>query len=69
MDSNLPGFSVHGISQAEILEWAAISFSSNSTVLDAIFYKFLNFILWDQNITKAMKVHCVKLNDVTWREK
>ena len=69
MDSNLPGFSVQGISQAEILEWAAISFSSNSTVLDAIFYKFLNFILWDQNITKAMKVHCVKLNDVTWREK
>ena len=70
MDSNLPGFSVHGISQAKILEWAAISFSSNSTVLDVIFYKFLNFILWDQNITKAMKVHCVKLNDiVTWREK
>ena len=27
MDSILPGFSVHGISQAGILEWAAISYS------------------------------------------
>ena len=27
MDCSLPGFSVHGISQARILEWIAISFS------------------------------------------
>ena len=27
MDCSLPGSSVHGISQARILEWAAISFS------------------------------------------
>ena len=27
LDYNLPGFSVHGISQARILEWVAISFS------------------------------------------
>ena len=27
LDCNLPGFSVHGISQARILEWVAISFS------------------------------------------
>ena len=27
MDSSLPGFSVHGILQARILEWVAISFS------------------------------------------
>ena len=26
-DCNLPGFSVHGIFQARILEWVAISFS------------------------------------------
>ena len=25
MDCNLPGFSVHGILQARVLEWAAIS--------------------------------------------
>ena len=28
MDYNLPGSTVHGISQARILEWVAISFSS-----------------------------------------
>ena len=27
MDYGLPGFSVHGIYQARILEWVAISFS------------------------------------------
>ena len=31
MDSSLPGSSVHGISQARILEWAAISFCSKSS--------------------------------------
>ena len=27
MDCSLPGFSVHGILQARVLEWVAISFS------------------------------------------
>ena len=31
MDCNPPGFSVHGISQARILEWIAISFSKGSS--------------------------------------
>ena len=31
MDGNLPGSTVHGIFQARILEWAAISFSSGSS--------------------------------------
>ena len=31
IDYNLPGSSVHGISQARILEWVAISFSSGSS--------------------------------------
>ena len=30
-DCSLPGFSVHGISQARILEWVAISFSRGSS--------------------------------------
>ena len=30
MDCSLPGFSIHGISQARVLEWVAISFSSRS---------------------------------------
>ena len=31
MDYRLPGSSVHGISQARILEWVAISFSRGSS--------------------------------------
>ena len=31
MDCSPPGFSVHGISQARILEWAAISSSRGSS--------------------------------------
>ena len=31
MDGSLPGSSVHGISQARILEWVAISFSRGSS--------------------------------------
>ena len=31
MDSSPPGFSVHGLSQARILEWVAISFSRGSS--------------------------------------
>ena len=31
MDCSLPGSSVHGISQAKIVEWIAISFSRGSS--------------------------------------
>ena len=31
MDSSLPGFSVHGILQARILKWVAISFPSQGS--------------------------------------
>ena len=31
MDCSLPGSSVHGISQARILEWVAVSFSRGSS--------------------------------------
>ena len=31
MDYNLPGFSVHGVFQATVLEWIAISFSKGSS--------------------------------------
>ena len=30
-DCSLPGFSIHGIFQARVLEWVAISFSREST--------------------------------------
>ena len=35
-DSNLPGSSVHGISQARILEWIAIHLSRNQTWISCI---------------------------------
>ena len=34
MDGSLPGSSVHGIFQARILEWVAISFSSDQLLSD-----------------------------------
>ena len=37
MDSNLPGSSVHRISQARLLEWVAISFSRGSSQPTHIF--------------------------------
>ena len=33
MDCSLPGSSVHGISQARVLEWVAITFSDHSILL------------------------------------
>ena len=30
MDGSLPGFSVHGIFQARVLEWVAIAFSTKN---------------------------------------
>ena len=39
MDGSPPGSSVHGLSQAGILEWVAISFSINSSFIDAFLQK------------------------------
>ena len=36
VDCSLPGFSVYGISQARILEWVAISFSSRAQYMQVI---------------------------------
>ena len=33
IDYSAPGSSVHGIFQARVLEWVAVAFSGNSTVL------------------------------------
>ena len=40
MDCSPPGSSVHGIFQARILEWGAISFSRNATIA-LIYYAML----------------------------
>ena len=36
MDCSLPGFSVHGIFQARVLEWVAIAFSKQCTICSVI---------------------------------
>ena len=38
MDYSPPNSSVHGISQARILEWVAISFSNDTKILTQLFY-------------------------------
>ena len=43
MDSSLPGSSVHGISQARVLEWVAIAFSQNSLTFMKSLLKFPHF--------------------------
>ena len=52
-DYSLPGSSVHGISQARILDWVVISFLRESLLASGFFYLLL--------------VLCSRLND-TWRE-
>jgi len=41
MDCSPPGSSVHGLSQARILEWVAISFSSFSSIIKIISFDSL----------------------------
>ena len=75
MDSSWPGSSVHGIFQARILEWVAISFSRGSspprdqTCVSCIASRFftswaieeaLNSILKGRDITLPTKVRLVK---------
>ena len=41
MDCSLPGFSVHGIFRATVLEWGAIAFSIYGTLRPIIEYSFI----------------------------
>ena len=63
MDCNSPGSSVHGISQARILEWIAIAFSRGSSCpRDWILISLIMgrvFTFWAANIKSApMTVNC-----------
>ena len=47
MDCSLPGFSIHGVFQASILEWGAIAFSDmcvNSLQIYAVIFLLLKAI-------------------------
>ena len=50
VDCSLPGFSIHGIFQARVLEWGAIAFSMTN----------LDSISKSRDITLPTKVHLVK---------
>ena len=45
MDCSLPGFSIHGIFQARVLEWGAIAFRclEKATIIHDLFQKPCNF--------------------------
>ena len=64
MDSSPPGSSVHGIFQARILQWVAISFSGGSQTLSfqhAIHIKIINeifYILFFPSIQSLQNLVC-----------
>ena len=49
IDGSLPGFSVHGILQARVLEWGAIAFSKNHR-------KLIKLIHWITALSNSMKL-------------
>ena len=58
MDCSLPGFSVHGIFQARVLEWVAISFSSVYTYIQSyhiVQFKYVQFTLSQAWLNKTIK--------------
>jgi len=48
LDCSLPGFSVHGILQARVLEWGAIAFSES--LLGYTFLEIPNYFFPEGNI-------------------
>ena len=68
MDCSLPGSSVHGIFQARVLEWGAIAFSRDQTMVEVIKRHLLlgrkamtslDSILKSRDITLPTKAHLV----------
>ena len=61
MDCSLPGSSIHGIFQARVLEWVAISFSvklySNHLILTKVMYYNLDLNGIRRLMEKAMATH------------
>ena len=68
MDCNPPGFSVHGIFQARILEWVAISYSKGSSqprdqtcisCISCISRQILyHYTIWEARKARTCLIHC-----------
>ena len=67
MDCSLPGFSVHGVSQARVLEWVAISFSRGSSrPRQGSNLHLLHLLHWhslplSHQGSPAVLLHCIKV--------
>ena len=61
MDCSLPGSSVHGTFQAEVLEWSAIAFSDNNCYTSAIEPILMSEIIFNTHIFRFCPLLC-KLN-------
>ena len=56
MDCSLPGSSVHGIFQARLLEWGAISFSVHLLYCRQILYRWANNCSWPHKQLSRTKI-------------
>ena len=57
MDCSLPGFSVHGIVQARVLEWGAIAFSVKGT---SLFYSCMD-VSWTIQKAECRRIDAFEL--------
>ena len=79
LDCSLPGSSIHGILQARILEWVAISFSNSSPYI-AFIYDFSlhpfqrrhvhgNSVIFILSISKKQKLKSVPYRKLNFKKK
>ena len=65
MDCSLPGFSVHGIVQARIPEWAAIPCSRGSSL---VAQTVENLLAMQETWVRSMRLNGVLLKDCGWED-
>ena len=61
MDCSLPGSSIHGVFQARVLEWGAITFSKKNSY-STIFQKYPNYH-WSSLLSYKFKDHFIEFHE------
>ena len=63
MDYSLPGSSIHGISQAKVLEWVAIAFLVANQVQNSVYWldRTRNLLMKKGFVCKLKKLHVIAL--------